>query len=191
MPSGSVTVAVSLAKLTTAVTPSSRLSRVSIRLAHDAQVMPVIGKVSFCSMAKPLSPRAGESDGFTIYPHTLFTKTLAGNRSASRQKVRFLPLTGHLQPATGPAGDRIRTCPDIRPARPEHPRQTAAAQPATRRMARFSASASAACRLPPSARPLPARSSAVPWSTEVRISGSPSVTLMPCPKLACLSTGKP
>ena len=46
-------------------------------------------------------------------------------------------------------------------------------------------------RLPASARPVPARSSAVPWSTEVRTIGSPSVTLTPPPKLACLSTGRP
>src|SRR5438128_5464652 len=35
-----------------------------------------------------------------------------------------------------------------------------------------------------SARPVPARCRAVPWSTEVRTSGRPSVTLTPCPKLA-------
>ena len=53
------------------------------------------------------------------------------------------------------------------------------------------ASRSAASRLPASARPVPARSSAVPWSTEVRTIGSPSVTLTAWPKPACLSTGSP
>ncbi len=42
------------------------------------------------------------------------------------------------------------------------------------------ASASAASRLDGSALPLPAISSAVPWSGEVRMKGSPSVTLTPC-----------
>src|SRR5690606_6681242 len=40
--------------------------------------------------------------------------------------------------------------------------------------ARLAAMATAARRLPASALPLPARSSAVPWSTEVRMKGSPS-----------------
>ncbi len=38
----------------------------------------------------------------------------------------------------------------------------------------------AAARLDASARPLPARSKAVPWSGLVRTKGSPSVTLTPC-----------
>jgi len=49
----------------------------------------------------------------------------------------------------------------------------------------------AASRLPESALPLAASSSAVPWSTEVRMIGSPSVTFTPLPKLAYLSTGSP
>src|SRR3954470_11851451 len=49
----------------------------------------------------------------------------------------------------------------------------------------------AATRLPASARPVPARSSAVPWSTEVRTMGNPNVTLMACPNPECLSTGRP
>ena len=51
--------------------------------------------------------------------------------------------------------------------------------------------ASAASRLPGSARPVPARSSAVPWSTEVRTIGRPSVTLTASPKAARFSTGRP
>ena len=53
------------------------------------------------------------------------------------------------------------------------------------------ASATAATRLPTSALPVPARSSAVPWSTEVRMMGSPSVTFTPAPKPTCFSTGRP
>ena len=49
----------------------------------------------------------------------------------------------------------------------------------------------AANKLPISMRPLPASVKAVPWSTEVRSMGKPSVTLTPVPKLACLSTGSP
>jgi len=49
----------------------------------------------------------------------------------------------------------------------------------------------AAMRLPASARPVPARSSAVPWSTDVRMIGRPSVTFTAWPKPACLSTGRP
>jgi hypothetical protein len=49
----------------------------------------------------------------------------------------------------------------------------------------------ATSKLPGSARPLPASSSAVPWSTEVRMIGRPSVTLMPWPKLAYLSAVRP
>ncbi len=45
--------------------------------------------------------------------------------------------------------------------------------------------------LPASARPVPAMSSAVPWSTEVRMNGSPSVMLTPWPKVAYFSTGSP
>ena len=50
---------------------------------------------------------------------------------------------------------------------------------------------SACCRLPVSATPLPAIPYAVPWSTEVRIMGSPSVTLTMLPKAPCLMTGSP
>ena len=46
-------------------------------------------------------------------------------------------------------------------------------------------------RLPGSARPVPARSSAVPWSTDTRRNGRPSVTLTALPKPACLITGRP
>ena len=53
------------------------------------------------------------------------------------------------------------------------------------------ASRTAARRLPASARPVPARSRAVPWSTEVRTIGSPSVTFTPWPNAARLSTGRP
>ena len=49
----------------------------------------------------------------------------------------------------------------------------------------------AASRLPGSIWPVPARLSAVPWSTEVRTIGRPRVTLIPWPKLAYFSTGKP
>ena len=49
----------------------------------------------------------------------------------------------------------------------------------------------AAIMLPVSMLPVPARSSAVPWSTDVRMIGSPSVTFTPSPKLANLRTGKP
>ena len=46
-------------------------------------------------------------------------------------------------------------------------------------------------RLPGSALPVPASSSAVPWSTEVRMIGRPSVTLIPWPKLAYLRAVNP
>ena len=49
----------------------------------------------------------------------------------------------------------------------------------------------AANRLVGEALPEPARSSAVPWSTEVRMMGRPSVTLMPSSKAAYLSTARP
>ena len=55
-----------------------------------------------------------------------------------------------------------------------HQRPADGRSPASR-----SASARAAIMLPASALPSPARSSAVPWSTEVRTMGSPSVTLTP------------
>ncbi len=55
--------------------------------------------------------------------------------------------------------------------------------------ARFSSTASN--RLPGSALPVPASSSAVPWSTEVRMMGRPRVTLMPWPKVAYLRRGQP
>ena len=57
--------------------------------------------------------------------------------------------------------------------------------------ANSTASRVAAMRLPASARPVPARSSAVPWSTDVRMIGRPSVTFTAWPKPACLSTGRP
>ena len=57
--------------------------------------------------------------------------------------------------------------------------------------ARRLASCTAAARLAGSARPVPARSSAVPWSGEVRSSGRPSVTLTVRSKPACLITGRP
>src|SRR5579862_7818 len=57
------------------------------------------------------------------------------------------------------------------------------------------ASSMAATRLPGSAvfasSASDARSSAVPWSTDVRMNGKPSVTLTPCPKLDAFSTGNP
>src|SRR5690606_2267033 len=46
-------------------------------------------------------------------------------------------------------------------------------------------------RLPTSTRPVPARSNAVPWSTEVRMIGRPRVTFTAWPKPLCLSTGSP
>ena len=46
-------------------------------------------------------------------------------------------------------------------------------------------------RLLGSARPVPARSSAVPWSTDVRSIGSPRVMLTAVSKPACLITGRP
>ena len=49
----------------------------------------------------------------------------------------------------------------------------------------------AAARLPGSALPVPASSSAVPWSTEVRMIGKPSVMLTALPKPMCFSTGSP
>ena len=49
----------------------------------------------------------------------------------------------------------------------------------------------AACKLPDMARPVPAKSKAVPWSTEVRMNGNPSVMFTPWPKLAYFKTGKP
>src|SRR5690606_823722 len=52
--------------------------------------------------------------------------------------------------------------------------------------ARSVASWSAAIMLEGSARPVPAMSSAVPWSGEVRTKGSPRVTLTPRPKDATL-----
>src|SRR6185369_16088845 len=61
--------------------------------------------------------------------------------------------------------------------------------------ARTSASSSAATRLPTSAvrsrSGSAARSSAVPWSTDVRTNGNPSVTFTPWPKLAAFRTGSP
>src|SRR6185503_3525642 len=60
-----------------------------------------------------------------------------------------------------------------------------------RRRAISQASAIAACRLPASISPAPARSSAVPWSTDVLMSGSPSVTFTASPNAACFSTGRP
>src|SRR5574343_42074 len=53
------------------------------------------------------------------------------------------------------------------------------------------ASLTASNKLPGSALPVPASSSAVPWSTEVRMMGRPSVTLMPLPKVAYLSAVRP
>src|SRR5690606_19831169 len=53
------------------------------------------------------------------------------------------------------------------------------------------AAATAVARLPGSARPVPARSSAVPWSTEVRTMGRPRVMLTALPKPLYLSTGRP
>src|SRR5262245_55144812 len=58
-------------------------------------------------------------------------------------------------------------------------------------VARVIACSIAALRLPDSAWPLPASESAVPWSTEVRMIGRPSVTLTAEPKPASLSAGKP
>ena len=60
-----------------------------------------------------------------------------------------------------------------------------------RRAASWLASCTAAARLRRSARPLPARSKAVPWSGEVRTIGRPSVTLTARSKPACLTTGSP
>ena len=60
-----------------------------------------------------------------------------------------------------------------------------------RRRARSAAASIAASKLPGSARPLPARSRAVPWSTEVRMIGRPRVMLTARPKPRCLSTGSP
>src|SRR4029453_6867163 len=57
------------------------------------------------------------------------------------------------------------------------------------RRARPAASLIASTRLPALALPVPARPSAVPWSTEVRMIGSPSVTLTPPPKATYLRTG--
>ena len=53
------------------------------------------------------------------------------------------------------------------------------------------AAATAASMLPESAFPLPAISSAVPWSTDVRMMGMPSVTFTAWPNPLCLSTGRP
>ena len=53
------------------------------------------------------------------------------------------------------------------------------------------ASCNAVSMLPGLARPLPASSNAVPWSTEVRIIGSPSVTFTARPKPRCFNTGSP
>ncbi len=49
----------------------------------------------------------------------------------------------------------------------------------------------AEARLLGSARPVPARSSAVPWSTDVRRIGNPRVMLTAVSKPACLITGRP
>src|SRR5690625_4871287 len=59
------------------------------------------------------------------------------------------------------------------------------------RSARSMAVLKAAARLPDSAWPVPASSSAVPWSTEVRTMGSPRVMFTAFPNPAYLSTGKP
>ena len=53
------------------------------------------------------------------------------------------------------------------------------------------AKSTAWCRLSGLARPVPARSSAVPWSTEVRTMGSPSVTLTVSPNASALIAGRP
>ena len=53
------------------------------------------------------------------------------------------------------------------------------------------ATSTAVFKLPECALPVPAKSNAVPWSTDVRINGKPSVMFTPPPKLACFSTGKP
>ena len=57
--------------------------------------------------------------------------------------------------------------------------------------ASWMASFTASIRLPGSARPVPATSSAVPWSTEVRTNGRPSVTLTPSPNDRVLEHRQP
>src|SRR4029453_11300819 len=53
------------------------------------------------------------------------------------------------------------------------------------------ASLTAAIMLPGSATPLPAMSNAVPWSTEVRMIGSPIVTLTAVPNASSFTGIKP
>src|SRR5690606_9801787 len=70
-------------------------------------------------------------------------------------------------------------------------RDVGVAAHAWRRAARSSARRAAAKALPASARPWPARSSATPWSTEVRTNGRPRLTLTAAPKPRAFSTGRP
>jgi hypothetical protein len=69
--------------------------------------------------------------------------------------------------------------------------RAAARARAARSIARSTAANSEPGSAARASAPSAARSSAVPWSTEVRTIGRPSVTLTPWPKLACLSTGNP
>jgi hypothetical protein len=61
----------------------------------------------------------------------------------------------------------------------------------TRSIARSTAANSEPGSAARASAPSAARSSAVPWSTDVRTNGRPSVTLTASPKPSALSTGKP
>ncbi len=58
-------------------------------------------------------------------------------------------------------------------------------------LASMSAKSTAARRLAGSASPVPASSSAVPWSTDVRTNGRPRVMLTARPKPRAFNTGRP
>jgi len=72
-----------------------------------------------------------------------------------------------------------------------HPLTTKTLRQFWRSTVNASASSIAAIKLPDSAWPEAARSKAVPWSTDVRMIGNPSVTLTALPKPAYLRTGRP
>src|ERR1700694_557041 len=82
--------ALSVAKLTVAVTPGIRLSDFSMRAAHAAQVMPSMPRSSRRSAPEAGSTMAAVSTAPNIYPHGVYVKPRSGHPSESnfaRQQV--------------------------------------------------------------------------------------------------------
>ena len=114
----------------------------------------------------------------------------AGRRDAARPRRRSARCSANRRESSGQSGAVAGAFPCAVGAAHAATAGTLEARPAS-----SSARSTAATRLPGSASRAfvasAARSSAVPWSTDVRMNGNPSVTLMPWPKLAAFSTGSP